>query len=62
MRFESPLDDIFLNRSHARVLRALYRMLLAKKNAVEYELRQANAGEASEVVERADRFVGPVRR
>lgn len=26
MRFESPLDDVFLNRSHVRVLRALYRL------------------------------------
>jgi len=33
------------------------RMLLAKKNVVEYESRQASAREASEVVKRADRFV-----
>lgn len=33
------------------------RMLLAKKNVVEYESRQANAREASEAVKRADRFV-----
>lgn len=26
MRFDSPLDDIFLNRSHIRVLRALHRL------------------------------------
>ncbi|MBA2311829.1 MAG: MarR family transcriptional regulator [Actinobacteria bacterium] len=26
MRFDSPLDDIFLNRSHIRILRALYRL------------------------------------
>ncbi len=26
MRFDSPLDDIFLNRSHTRILRALYRL------------------------------------
>ncbi|MGI8773460.1 MAG: DUF7342 family protein [Actinomycetota bacterium] len=26
MRFDSPLNDIFLNRSHIRILRALYRM------------------------------------
>lgn len=26
MRFETPLDDIFLNRSHVRVLRALHRL------------------------------------
>ncbi len=26
MRFETPLDDVFLNRSHVRVLRALYRL------------------------------------
>lgn len=33
------------------------RMLLAKKNVVEYESRQASAKEASEAVKRADRFV-----
>ena len=26
MRFTTPLDDVFLNRSHVRVLRALYRL------------------------------------
>lgn len=26
MRFDSPLDDIFLNRSHIRILRALHRL------------------------------------
>jgi predicted nucleotidyltransferase len=26
MRFDSPLDDVFLNRSQVRVLRALYRL------------------------------------
>lgn len=33
------------------------RMLLAKKNAVEYESRQTSAKEASDAVKRADRFV-----
>lgn len=33
------------------------RMLLAKKNVVEYESRQASAKEASDAVKRADRFV-----
>jgi hypothetical protein len=33
------------------------RMLLAKKNVVEYESRQARSKEASEAVKRADRFV-----
>lgn len=33
------------------------RMLLAKKNVVEYESRQASAREASDAVKRADRFV-----
>jgi hypothetical protein len=33
------------------------RMLLAKKNVVEYESRQASAKEASEAVNRAYRFV-----
>lgn len=33
------------------------RMLLAKKNVVEYESRQASTKEASEAVKRADRFV-----
>lgn len=33
------------------------RMLLAKKNVVEYESRQASAKEASEAVKRAKRFV-----
>jgi hypothetical protein len=32
-------------------------MLLAKKNVVEYESRQARSKEASEAVKRADRFV-----
>jgi len=40
--------------SHVRQLR----MLLAKKNVVEYESRQATAKEASEAVLRAERFVG----
>ena len=34
------------------------RMLLAKKNVVEYESRQATAKEASDAVQRAERFVG----
>jgi HEPN domain-containing protein len=38
---------------HVRQLR----MLLAKKNVVEYESRQAKAKEASEAVQRAERFV-----
>lgn len=33
------------------------RMLLTKKNVVEYESRQASAREASDAVKRADRFV-----
>lgn len=33
------------------------RMLLAKKNVVEYESRQASAKEASDAVKRANRFV-----
>ncbi len=33
------------------------RMLLAKKNVVEYESRRASAREASDAVKRADRFV-----
>ncbi len=33
------------------------RMLLAKKNIVEYESRQASVREASDAVKRADRFV-----
>ena len=40
--------------SHVRQLR----MLLAKKNVVEYEARQASAKEASEAVRRAERLVG----
>jgi hypothetical protein len=32
-------------------------MILAKKNAVEYESRRATAKEASETVKRAERFV-----
>lgn len=39
---------------HVRQLR----MLLAKKNVVEYESRRATAKEASEAVQRAERFVG----
>ena len=39
---------------HVRQLR----MLLAKKNAVEYESRRATAKEASEAAQRAERFVG----
>ena len=39
--------------SHVRQLR----MLLAKKNIVEYESRQATAKEASEAVQRAELFV-----
>ncbi len=39
--------------SHVRQLR----MLLAKKNAVEYESRQASAKEASEAAQRAERLV-----
>lgn len=38
---------------HARQLR----MLLAKKNAIEYESRQAGAKEAREAVKRAERLV-----
>jgi DNA-binding transcriptional ArsR family regulator len=26
MRFDSPIDDIFLNRSHVRILRALHHL------------------------------------
>jgi hypothetical protein len=32
-------------------------MFIAKKNVVEYELRQTNAKEASDAVKRVDRFV-----
>jgi hypothetical protein len=32
-------------------------MLLAKKNVVEYESRQASAREASDAVKRSERFV-----
>jgi hypothetical protein len=34
------------------------RSLLAKKNAVEYESRRASAKEASDAMQRAERFVG----
>lgn len=36
---------------------AQFRMLLAKKNAVEYEARRSNAREAEEAVKRADRLI-----
>lgn len=44
-------------RMRARQLR----MLIEKKNAVEYESRRASSGEASQAVERADRIVSWAR-
>lgn len=44
--------------SHVRQLR----MLIAKKNVVEYESRRASAKEATEAVQRAERFVSWARQ
>ncbi len=44
-------------KTHVRQLR----MLLAKKNVVEYESRQASAKEAADAVERADRVIAWAR-